>query len=139
MPLRPAARSIGAKASRSNGASRASPRKASRRRSRRGKAGGGAGGGMLELEGVAVGASRERLLRALARRMPEAALVREAGGFILGRDGGDARQLGPLVARDAGTAKALLAQALRLVEPPIYVDDVDHAPGLPGWRPARGG
>ncbi|OGA13537.1 MAG: hypothetical protein A3D95_15885 [Betaproteobacteria bacterium RIFCSPHIGHO2_12_FULL_69_13] len=95
-------------------------------------------GWMLELDGMAFGASRERLLRALARRMPEAALVREAGGFILGRDGGDARQLGPLVARDAGTAKALLAQALRLVEPPIYVDVVDHAPALREWLEARG-
>src|SRR3990172_2051452 len=102
MPLRPAARSIGAKASRSNGASpppaakgaRAPPRPVQGVRA----PGGGDWGWMLELDGMAFGASRERLLRALARRMPEAALGREAGGFILGRDGGDAPPLRPPLA-----------------------------------------
>jgi GNAT superfamily N-acetyltransferase len=90
-------------------------------------------GWVLELDEAAFGASRERLLRALARRLPEAALVIEPEAFLLGRDGRQARQLGPLVARDAAAARALLARALRALEPPLYVDVVEHAPELREW------
>jgi GNAT superfamily N-acetyltransferase len=93
---------------------------------------------LLELDAVAFGASRERLLRTLARRLPRAALVAGKKGFLLGRDGSEAVQLGPLVARDEQTALSLLSQALRAVEPPLYVDVVDHAPALREWLEAHG-
>jgi N-acetylglutamate synthase-like GNAT family acetyltransferase len=93
---------------------------------------------ILELDAAAFGASRERLLRGLARRMPEAALVSEGRGFLLGRDGREARQVGPLVARDEQTATRLLSHALRTVEPPTYIDVVAHAPALREWLEARG-
>ncbi|HSA89775.1 MAG TPA: GNAT family N-acetyltransferase [Burkholderiales bacterium] len=92
---------------------------------------------ILELDRKAFGASRERLLRDLARRLPQAALVHEKG-YVLGREGREALQVGPLVARDEDTAIGLLSQALRAVKPPLYVDVADHAPRLRGWLEAHG-
>jgi GNAT superfamily N-acetyltransferase len=82
---------------------------------------------IVELDERAFGASRETLLRALARRLPQAALVMEGRGFILGRDGREANQLGPLVARDGETARELLGAALARVPGPLYLDIPDHA------------
>ena len=97
---------------------------------------------VLALDAPAFGASRERLLRALARRLPAAALVAERKGefigFLLGRDGREASQLGPLVARDADAAKALLAAALAQIAPPIYLDIVDRETALRAWLEKRG-
>ena len=93
---------------------------------------------ILELDALAFGASRERLLRALARRLTGAALVIEDKGFLLGRDGREARQLGPLVARDEQTAMKLLSHALALIAPPVYLDVVARAPALREWLEARG-
>lgn len=97
---------------------------------------------LLELDARAFGASREPLLRALAARLPQAALVFEgatgAEGFVLGRDGREACQIGPLVARDAGAARALLAAALAAVPPPLYLDIVDREPGLLSWLESLG-
>ena len=90
----------------------------------------------------AFGASRERLLRNLAARLPEAALVAQhdgkLAGFLLGRDGREARQLGPLVAGDAQTANRLLNAGLARVGAPVYVDIADHAPALQSWAQAQG-
>lgn len=83
---------------------------------------------ILELDREAFGASRERLLRALRERLPEAAFIAPGKGFVLGRDGRETRQIGPLVARDATAAKALLVRALAAVPGPVYVDVADHAP-----------
>ena len=97
---------------------------------------------ILELDLRAFGASRERLLRNLALRLPEAALAAERdgglAGFVLGRDGREARQIGPLVARDANTANRLLNAAVAGVRPPVYIDIVDHAPSLQAWAQAKG-
>jgi hypothetical protein len=54
-------------------------------------------------------------------------------GFVLGREGREAAQIGPLVARDESTAIALLEHALAGVDSAVYVDAVDHAPGLQQW------
>jgi GNAT superfamily N-acetyltransferase len=92
---------------------------------------------ILALDREAFGASREPLLRALHRRLPQAALVVEGAGFVFGRDGREAAQIGPLVSQDPGTARALLAHALAAVEAPVYVDVADHAP-LHGLLEASG-
>ena len=92
---------------------------------------------VLRLDREAFGASREPLLRNLASRLPRAAFS-TAGGFILGREGREALQLGPLVARDEDTAIGLLSDALRAVAPPLYVDVVDHAPRLQDWLTKQG-
>jgi len=97
---------------------------------------------LLELDARAFGASREPLLRALAARLAQAALVCDGSagpqGFLLGREGREALQLGPLVAHDAGTARALLAAALTAVRPPLYLDLVDREPGLGAWLESLG-
>ena len=93
------------------------------------------------LDAPAFGASREALLHALADRLPEGALVAESHGsivgFILGRDGREARQIGPLVA-GLPAATALIAAALERVAPPVYADIVDREAMLRGWLEARG-
>jgi len=97
---------------------------------------------LLALDAQAFGASRERLLRSLAARLPQAALVAEESGklagFLLGRDGREARQLGPLVARSSDAARALLAEALAKVSPPLYLDVVDREPGITAWLESLG-
>ena len=97
---------------------------------------------LLALDLRAFGASRERLLRSLAGRLPAAALVAEhegtLAGVVLGRDGREANQIGPLVARDEDAALVLLNAALAGVRAPVYVDIADHAPALQAWAQARG-
>jgi ribosomal protein S18 acetylase RimI-like enzyme len=97
---------------------------------------------ILALDLPAFGASREALLHALAARLPEAALVAERGekicGYLLGRDGREARQLGPLVADDLPAAQALLAHALERVSAPLYMDIVDRRTSLRSWALMQG-
>lgn len=97
---------------------------------------------ILELDAKAFGASREKVLRNLAQRLPQAALVAERGGgiagFLFGRDGREARQLGPLVARDEQIACDLLGTALQGVEPTVYLDLVDRKATLRKWLEQRG-
>ena len=94
------------------------------------------------LDVPAFGASREGLLGTLAARLPEVALVAEhAGaivGYLLGREGHEARQLGPLVATHPGAAQALLSDALRRVPGPVYLDLVDRESGLRAWLESGG-
>jgi GNAT superfamily N-acetyltransferase len=85
----------------------------------------------------AFGADRSALLRALQKRLPQCALG-APGGFALGRDGREAQQVGPLVARDEDTALELLEAALAAAPRPVYVDVVDHAPRMQAWLEQRG-
>jgi len=97
---------------------------------------------ILALDARAFGASREPLLRALAARLPAAAWVLERDGairgYLLGRDGREACQLGPLVADSAASAIALLGAALPQVSVPLYLDAADHAMPLVVWLAERG-
>jgi GNAT superfamily N-acetyltransferase len=98
---------------------------------------------LLALDAQAFGASREPLLRALAARLPEAALVAGSAdgaldGYLLGRDGREASHLGPLVARSGDAARALLAAGLAAVAPPLYVDLVEREPGITAWIASLG-
>ena len=97
-----------------------------------------AAGTLAALDREAFGADRTSLLRALQQRLPQAALASDGKGFVLGREGREARQIGPLVARDESTAMALLQSALAAVAAPLYVDVVDHAAQLQQWLLARG-
>jgi GNAT superfamily N-acetyltransferase len=94
---------------------------------------------ILGLDRAAFGGNREPLLRSLARRLPDAARVVEGEGFILGRDGREATQLGPLVAQSTQAARALLDTLLAHFAGPLYLDLADHAPlapqGLAAQRP----
>lgn len=97
---------------------------------------------ILDLDRRAFGASREAVLRNLAARLPGTALVLERAdgiaGFVLGREGREACQLGPLVAASEQAATDLLSAALARTPSPLYVDIADHAPGLQSWAQARG-
>jgi hypothetical protein len=97
---------------------------------------------ILAMDLPAFGASREALLRVLAARLPEAALVAKRGekicGYLLGRDGREARQLGPLAAEDLPVAQALISHALERVPAPLYIDVVDRHTGLRNWALMQG-
>jgi GNAT superfamily N-acetyltransferase len=86
------------------------------------------------LDSPAFGADRLLLLRALAQRLPQVARVVERGGrlrgFVLGRDGREACQIGPLLAADVDTARAVLADALRAIPGAVYVDLLDGRDAL---------
>ncbi len=83
------------------------------------------------------GADRGALLRRLAARLPEAALVAERqgrlAGFLLGRDGRVMNQLGPLAAESGDTARALLARAFAVVAVPLAVDVPDRHAAFGDW------
>ena len=97
---------------------------------------------ILRMDAATFGASRESLLRNLAVRLPQAALVAGRGGkiagFIFGRDGREANQIGPLVARDEKTATALFAAAVSRTPAPVYADIADRAAGLQSWAQTQG-
>jgi GNAT superfamily N-acetyltransferase len=94
------------------------------------------------LDEPAFGASRMGLLRSLASRLPQAARVAEQGGrlagFVLGRDGRTASQIGPLVATDVAAASALLADAAAPIAGPLVLDVRDEQPGLQKQLPMLG-
>ena len=78
------------------------------------------------LDAQAFGAARPALIERLAARRTAWAAVCEGPdglqGFLLGRNGRHATQLGPLVARDEDVAVALLDHALRSQREPLLVD-----------------
>jgi GNAT superfamily N-acetyltransferase len=75
------------------------------------------------------GADRSDVLARMRGRLPAANLFAQRGGriagLLLGRDGRTAAHLGPLIAEDDAIAKALLAQALRVIEGAVYIDVAD--------------
>ncbi|MCC6212125.1 MAG: GNAT family N-acetyltransferase [Burkholderiales bacterium] len=97
---------------------------------------------VLALDAMAFGASREPVLRDLASRQPGLARVAirrgQVAGFVLGREGREALQIGPLVAKDAEVARELLETALGGTTGPVYLDIADHAAPLQAWVLARG-
>lgn len=104
---------------------------------------------LLALDTAAFGAPRAALLRDFAARMPRAALVATdaAGlprGFVLAREGVRAPQIGPVIAPDAPTARALIAAALAALPPaaapglPRAVIDLRDAAGLAAWIGTHG-
>lgn len=94
------------------------------------------------LDTPAFGASRLALLRTLAARWPQAARVAEEGGrlrgYVLGRDGREAAQTGPLLADDDGVAIALLGDVLRCAPGSLYVDLLDRRRSLLPWLEQAG-
>jgi GNAT superfamily N-acetyltransferase len=83
------------------------------------------------------GAERGFLLRSLAARLPNVALIAEAhggvAGYLLSRDGRVMNQLGPVVAENKSIAADLLDQAIRMSSPPLAVDVPDYQTHLTDW------
>ncbi|MCW5635064.1 MAG: GNAT family N-acetyltransferase [Rubrivivax sp.] len=101
------------------------------------------------LDRPAFGANRVPLLRLMSRRLPQAAWVAEKDGalrgYLLGRDGRTALQLGPLVADDDRTALALLQAGLPAVGATaaasgrdVIVDLRDACRGIAAWLQGTG-
>ena len=80
-------------------------------------------------DAVAFGAERSAVLAGLRGRLPAAELIASRNGriagFLLGRDGGLASQVGPLIADDDTAACALAARALDRLDGPVFVDLAD--------------
>jgi GNAT superfamily N-acetyltransferase len=99
---------------------------------------------VLALDAAANGIPRERLLRALAARLPQAARVAVAGahieGFALARNGRLAPQIGPVVARDGRAAQRLIAAALAALPTgaSVVIDLADAQTELAAWLAGRG-
>ena len=94
------------------------------------------------LDAQAFRADRRELIAALRTRLPQAALVAEKGGrivgFLLGRDGRLANDLGPCVADSEKTAVALLAAALKTVPAPVFLDMPAQHAALGEWLRTAG-
>jgi GNAT superfamily N-acetyltransferase len=88
------------------------------------------------------GADRSTLLARLRGRASgaEFAAWRDGRifGFVLGRNGRSAMQLGPVSAESDDTALALLDRALACTGGPIYIDVTDSKPTLHRWLQDRG-
>lgn len=89
---------------------------------------------LLALDQQAFGSGRVALLRRLESRSPGFACVAERdgrlAGYLLGRNGRQATQVGPIVAHDESLAKALLAHAVARIDGPVLLDVLDRHSGL---------
>ncbi len=97
---------------------------------------------LTALDAKVFGADRSALLQALARRLPQTALVAERqgrlAGFSLGRNGRVMAQLGPIVAADQDTAIGLVKAMLSRVRGPVALDVPDSHTALAHWLVAHG-
>lgn len=97
---------------------------------------------LCEYDAGIFGADRSKVLARLRGRLPEAEFCMWRGGrvagFMLGRVGRKAVQLGPLVAESDEIACALLAQALETLPAPVYLDVVDGKPKIAAWLAEAG-
>jgi len=88
------------------------------------------------------GADRSALLARLRGRAPAVErIARRNGriaGFVLGRDGRVATQVGPLIAEDDETARALLAEALGAVTGRVFIDVADSRRDIVAGLAAHG-
>ncbi|MBX9748194.1 MAG: GNAT family N-acetyltransferase [Roseococcus sp.] len=94
---------------------------------------------VIARDAEAFGAPRTALLRDFFARLPQAAFIAADGSFVLAREGHRHPQIGPLVARDAATAQALLAAAGAALAQPCLVDIRDTATVLLASCVAAGG
>ena len=94
--------------------------------------------GILALDAAAFGCDRSPLLERLRHRSREFACVVEGRGFLLGREGRVATQIGPIVADDEQTATSLAARALARLEAPVIVDALERHGAFARWLAAHG-
>lgn len=90
----------------------------------------------LAMDVPVFGAPRGFVLENLRNRAP--GLGGGGAGFVLGRPGRTATQLGPVVAEDETRAAALIEHGLAAVDGPVLIDLVDGRPGLEALLAGRG-
>jgi ribosomal protein S18 acetylase RimI-like enzyme len=97
---------------------------------------------LVALDEKAFGSARIALLRRLESRSRGFACVAErdgrVAGYLLGRNGRQVMQVGPIVAHDQSLAKLLLAHALARIDGPVLLDVLDCHTGLPPQLMAAG-
>jgi hypothetical protein len=82
---------------------------------------------VVAIDAAAFGAQRKFLVESLFRRHPQLAFVtQDRTGFVLGRPGRLATQIGPIVAANEVAAAALLDAVLGCVNGPVFLDLVDR-------------
>jgi GNAT superfamily N-acetyltransferase len=88
------------------------------------------------------GLDRAHILRGLSARAPSLAQIAERNGtmcgFVLGRDGRRAVQIGPLSAENPETAIALVRAALGNVDGLVYLDSLDGQDAFNDYLLSRG-
>lgn len=95
--------------------------------------------GLAAHDRAAFGGDRRGVLEALISRSGAAGrMAADGAGYLLSRDGRRARQIGPILADGAGTAAALLADALARVEGPVFIDVPDRHRAVTDFLEARG-
>ncbi len=95
--------------------------------------------GIERRDRIAFGGARRAILEALLARGGAAArAARDGSGYLMGRDGRRARQIGPILADGAAAATALLADALAEIAGPVFVDVPDRHEAVAGFLRARG-
>lgn len=94
------------------------------------------------LDACAFGFERRSVLARLLERAPRVAALAlrhgELCGFLLGRDGREALQYGPLVATDPAAPAALVAHAVGRFPDAAYLDCLDRHQDLRGWLAVHG-
>ena len=97
---------------------------------------------VLALDAAAFGCDRSPLLERLRQRCAGFSCVYEKGGrlrgFLLGREGRIATQIGPIVAEDEDIAGMLVAHALARVKAPVIVDALERHAGFARRLAAHG-
>lgn len=97
---------------------------------------------VLELDARAFGCDRAPLLERLRRRSESFCCVLEEEGrirgFLLGRDGRVATQLGPVVAEDEAAAISLAGCADARLAAPVIVDALERHAGFARWLERNG-
>jgi GNAT superfamily N-acetyltransferase len=97
---------------------------------------------VLALDASAFGCDRAPLLERLRERSRRFACVAERGGrlqgFLLGRDGRVATQIGPVIADDEAVAAALAAWAAACVPSPVIVDALERHASFAAWLATHG-
>jgi GNAT superfamily N-acetyltransferase len=97
---------------------------------------------VLALDAQAFGCDRAPLLERLrVRSSGFGCVIEENGGlrgFLLGREGRAATQLGPIVAEDEAAAAELAAFACQRIDGPVLVDALDRHGALARWLEAHG-
>ncbi len=97
---------------------------------------------VLALDAAAFGCDRSPLLERLRERSHAFACVLEERGrlrgFLLGREGRVATQLGPIVAEDEACAAALAGHALQRLKAPVIVDALERHGAFARWLESHG-
>jgi len=86
---------------------------------------------VLEIDAAYFGCDRKPVLEHLIKRSSEFSCMAQSGtGYLLGREGRNATQIGPILAAESATALALLDAALSNLSGPVFIDANNNQPEM---------